>query len=113
MSLLPTPPCSLDLIPLRFCFIDYLIALFYCSWCVPIYNPIFPVYCQSHQPYFDAVTPNYVRQWSLTFGHYYCCIAAAEVLLIAAIFWVSGSSFIPLGQPALYFSLILNLYFWG
>lgn len=43
---------------------------------------------------------------------------AAEVLLIAAIFWVSGSSFIPwtslfIWAPIAIFSLILNLYFWG
>ena len=43
---------------------------------------------------------------------------AAEVLLIAAIFWVSGSSFIPwtslfIWAPIDIFSLILNLYFWG
>ncbi len=43
---------------------------------------------------------------------------AAEVLLIAAIFWVSGSSFIPwaslfIWAPVAIFSLILNLYFWG
>jgi YggT family protein len=42
----------------------------------------------------------------------------AEVLLIAAIFWVSGSSFIPwisllIWAPIAIFSLILNLYFWG
>lgn len=42
----------------------------------------------------------------------------AEVLLIAAIFWISGSQFIPwtsllIWAPIAIFSLILNLYFWG